>query len=340
MAQIGYQASHEQYPPGELLQYVQKAAQAGFQAVLSSDHIHPWSKNQGHSGFALTWLGAAMQATKLPFGIVTAPGFRYHPAVLAQAVATLEDLFPGRFFLTMGSGEALNERIVGRGWPVKAQRNAILQESAEVMRRLWKGEEVTYAGSVVVEQAKVYIPLPRVPDIIGAALSEPTARWLGSWADGMITTARPVEELKKMIRAFREGGGEGKRLLLKADISYDTNYEAALEGAHDQWRNTLIGSQAVGELRTVELFDEAGAHVSKEKVAQGVKVSNDHRVFVDWLYELEELGFEKIILHNVNRKQEAFIDAFGEHVLPEITGRHAADQTQPVKTAPDKVKRN
>lgn len=147
MTQFGYQASHEQYPPSTLLQYIQMAEQAGFQACLSSDHTHPWSRVQGNSGFAQSWLGAALQATHLTFGVVTVPGYRYHTAVLAQAVATLEEMFPGRFFLTMGSGEALNEHIIGKGWPVKPERNAILQESAEVMRRLWRGEEVTHTGA-------------------------------------------------------------------------------------------------------------------------------------------------------------------------------------------------
>jgi coenzyme F420-dependent glucose-6-phosphate dehydrogenase len=321
LSEIGYQASHEQFAPGELLKYVQMAEQAGFQAVLSSDHIHPWSEQQGHSGFALSWLGAAMQATRLPFGIVTVPGYRYHPAVLAQAVATLEEMFPGRFFLTMGSGEALNEHITGGKWPVKAERNEILCESAEVMRRLWQGEEVTHYGRVTVEQAKVYIQLPRVPQIIGAALSEPTARWLGGWADGLITTARPVEELKKMVEAFHAGGGEGKRLILKADISYDHSYEQALQGAYEQWRSTLLSSEAVGEIKTTALFDSLSEGVSMDTVKEGVMISDDPAVFVDWLHELSALGFEKIILHNVNRKQEPFIETFGQQVLPRLKGK-------------------
>jgi probable non-F420 flavinoid oxidoreductase len=318
MTQIGYQASHEQFAPDVLLQNVQKAEAAGFQAVLSSDHIHPWSKNQGNSGFALSWLGAAMQTTNIPFGIVTVPGYRYHPAILAQAIATLENMFPGRFFLTLGSGEALNEHIVGRGWPEKSLRNEILHESADVMRRLWRGEEVTHYGNVVVEQAKLYIPLPQVPDIIGAALSEPTAGWLGSWADGMITTARPINELKKMIEAFRSGGGEGKRLILKADLSYDQTYEEALQGAYEQWRYTLLSNTAIEELKTTEHFDELSDQVSVDTVKKSVKVSNDLPEFIDWIGELTSFGFEKIILHNVNRKQDQFIDAFGAHVLPEL----------------------
>jgi len=318
MTQIGYQASHEQFAPHQLMEYVQKAEKAGFQAVLSSDHIHPWSKRQGNSGFALTWLGAAMQATALQFGIVTVPGYRYHPAILAQAVATLENMFPGRFFLTLGSGEALNEHVVGRDWPTKSMRNVILRESAEVMRRLWTGEEVTHDGNITVDQAKLYIPLARIPDIIGAALSESTARWLGSWADGMITTARPIEDLKTMIAAFQASGGVGKRLILKADLSYDQNYGEALQGAYDQWKNTLLSNTVVEEVKTTEYFDSLGNQVSMETLKKSVKVSNDLHEIIDWIQELASLGFEKIILHNVNRKQDQFIDAFGSQVLPEL----------------------
>lgn len=318
MTQIGYQASHEQFSARELLALVQRAEKAGFQASLSSDHIHPWSTSQGHSGFAFSWLGAALQATQLTFGVVTVPGYRYHPAILAQAVATLEDMFPGRFFLTMGSGEALNEHITGAPWPVKSIRNEVLKESAEVMRRLWRGEEVTHYGRVTVEQAKLYIDLPKVPDIIGAALSEPTAEWLGSWADGMITTARPMDQLKAMVQAFHKGGGVGKRLILKADVSYDTSVDAALEGAMDQWKYTQLPKQVLGEIRTVEQFEALGENVSEATVKEAVKISNQPDEYIEWIGQLSVLGFEKIILHNVNCKQEQFIDTFGAKVLPRL----------------------
>jgi probable non-F420 flavinoid oxidoreductase len=318
MTQIGYQASHEQFSPAELLRIVQRADEAGFQVSLSSDHIHPWSKDQGHSGFALVWLGAALQATRLTFGMVTVPGYRYHPAVLAQAVATLVQMFPGRFFLTMGSGEALNEHITGQPWPVKAVRNEILKESAMVRRRLWQGEEVTHAGRITVEQARVYIDLPEPPEIIGAALSEPTARWLGSWADGMITTARPLPELRAMVEAFQAGGGQGRRLVLKADISYDPDPREALRGAREQWRYSTLPAAVLAELKTVAMFDALSERVTEEEVAAKVKVTDSAAELVDWIGSLATLGFEKIVLHNVNRKQDQAIDFLGEHVLPQI----------------------
>src|ERR687893_926475 len=124
MVLFGFHASHEQVPPGALLAAVRRAEEAGFDAAMSSDHLSPWSARQGQSAFAWSWLGAALQATTLPFGVVTAPGQRYHPAIIAQAVATLAEMFPDRFWVALGTGEASNERITGARWPNKAERNA------------------------------------------------------------------------------------------------------------------------------------------------------------------------------------------------------------------------
>ena len=131
---IGFHASHEQFGPRRLLRLVRSAEQAGFSAALCSDHLHPWTSAQGQSGHAWSWLGAALEATSLRMGVVTAPGYRYHPAVIAQACATLAEMYPERFWVALGSGEALNECITGERWPAKDQRNARLEECAKVMR--------------------------------------------------------------------------------------------------------------------------------------------------------------------------------------------------------------
>src|SRR3712207_2141353 len=148
MPTIGWHASHEQIAPSELLAAVGEAEAAGFQAAMCSDHITPWSEAQGQSGFAWSWLGAALATTSLRFGVVNAPGQRYHPAVIAQAAATLAEMFPGRFWAALGTGEASNERITGDPWPDKPTRNARLAESVEVMRALFAGEGVTHDGLV------------------------------------------------------------------------------------------------------------------------------------------------------------------------------------------------
>src|SRR5687767_3285197 len=154
MPRIGYHASHEQFPPSALLRLAQRAVAAGFGAVMCSDHLHPWSEAQGHSGFAWSWLGAAMQATDVPFGVVNAPGYRYHPVIIAQAAATLAEMFPGRFWLAVGSGENVNEHITGQPWPPKHTRNDRLKECVDVMRALWAGEMVNHRGLVQVVDAK------------------------------------------------------------------------------------------------------------------------------------------------------------------------------------------
>ena len=146
MTRFGYHASHEQYPPSELLRYVVAAEEVGFTGVMCADHYEPWLEENGHSGFAWSWLGAALQATKrMTFGCVNAPGDRYHPAIIAQAAATLVEMYPGRFWIAVGSGEALNEHVTGNRWPPKPQRNARLLECVEIMRALWQGETVTPA---------------------------------------------------------------------------------------------------------------------------------------------------------------------------------------------------
>lgn len=318
---IGFHASHEQFSPSRLLKLVQQAEDAGFQAVLSSDHFHPWSNRQGESGFAWSWLGAAMQATDLEFGVVNAPGQRYHPAIIAQAVATLDEMFPKRFWLCSGSGQALNENITGDKWPPKEHRNARLKESVEVMRELWGGEYVTHKGAVRVENAKLFTPPTHMPTVLGAALTEETAQWLGSWADGLITINKEEEELEKMVTAFRSHGGAGKPMVLKTQISYASTEEEALEGAWEQWRNNIFPSKVTSEFITPEQFDDIGEKVRKEDLRKYVIIGNKPEIFIEKIKTFAEMGFDKIILHNVNEGQEAFVDFFGKNVLPQFSNQ-------------------
>lgn len=319
MTKVGYHASHEQFKPSELLRYVQLAEQAGFNCSLSSDHFHPWGEQQGQSGFAWSWLGAAMQATPtLSYRVVNAPGQRYHPAIIAQAAATLADMFPNRFWITVGSGQALNERITGDKWPCKSDRNVRLKECVDIMRALWAGETVTHRGLVTVEEAKLY-SRPEVPPlIIGAAITTKTAEWLGSWADGLITISRPPDKLKQIVDAFRRGGGEGKPMLLKVQLSYDRDEDSARQKAHHQWRNNIFKNVLMTELRTPEQFDAAGEFVTPDELSEHVRISADPQQHIEWLQKDLELGFDELLLHNVNREQEQFIEVFGEKVVPAL----------------------
>jgi coenzyme F420-dependent glucose-6-phosphate dehydrogenase len=320
MARIGFHASHEQFPPSRLVAWAQRAERAGFTALFSSDHFHPWSEAQGQSGFSFAFMGAAMQATSLPGRMICCPGYRQHPAVVAQAAATLAEMFEGRFWLAIGSGQALNERITGEIWPAKDQRNTRLEECAGIIRALWAGETVTHRGLVKVEEAKLYTRPQRTPLLVGAAVTEETAEWLGRWADALITTSRPPAEMRKMIDAFHRGGGEGKPLFLKVGLSYAKTDELARSGAHQQWRAVSFANPLLTELRTPAEFDEAGKYVRPEDMDQGLRISSDVRRHCDWIAEDLALGFEEIFLHNVNTNQEEFIDDFGEHVLPMVKG--------------------
>lgn len=315
---IGYQASHEQFKPSELLQLVALAEQAGFTSVNSSDHFHPWSKRQGQSGFAFAWLGAALQATRLPYGSVCAPGQRYHPAIVAQAAATLAEMFPGRFWIALGSGEAVNERITGAPWPIKAERNARLLECVQVIRQLFRGETVNHHGRVTVEGARLYTVPQQPPPLIAAAVTSETAAWAGSWADGLITVHKPHAELKETVEAFRSNGGAGKPVYLKVQLSYALTEEAAIRGAHDQWRTNIFNSTVLGDLWQVEQFDALGELVQPKEMTDMVRMSSSLQQHIDWIKRDMELGFERIILHNVNREQELFIRDFGEKVLPKL----------------------
>lgn len=316
---IGYHASHEQFPPSQLIQLAIRAEKAGFQSISCSDHFHPWSNIQGQSGFAWSWLGAAMQATSLPFRVVNAPGERYHPAIIAQAAATLGEMFPERFWIALGSGQALNESITGQKFPAKEDRNQRLKECQEVMRRLWSGELLTYYGKMVtVEQAKLYTRPQIPPVIIGAAITTQTAEWIGSWADAMITISRPVEELKKVIEAFRQGGGKGKPILLKAQISYHANAERARQEAFEQWKTNIFASSMLAELRLPSQFEAAAEFVKPNDLDKFVKISSDPEEYVEWLQQYFDLGISEISIHNVNRDHEPFIDTFGSRVLPKF----------------------
>ncbi len=294
------------------------AEQAGFDAISSSDHFFPWSERQGESGFSFSWLGAAMQATSVPYSVVCAPGQRYHPAIVAQALATLGEMFPDRFCMYAGSGEAINELITGEKWPPKHERNIRLVECVQIIRALLKGETVSHKGMVSVENAKLYTLPENPPPIFCAAVSVETAAWAGSWADGLVTVSKPYDELRSLLDAFRQNGGQDKPVHLKVQLSYSSTPEAALEGAFDQWRTNIFQGSVLGDMPTVAHFDAAAEFVKPEDMFKHVRISSELTEHIEWIKKDIDLGIEKIILHNVNREQQLFIEDFGRKVLPEL----------------------
>jgi G6PDH family F420-dependent oxidoreductase len=260
-----------------------------------------------------------MAVTGVPFGVVNAPGQRYHPVIIAQAIATLGEMFPGRLTVALGSGEASNEHVTGDAWPSKPERNARLRECVDIIRTLLTGEEVDHIGHVRVDQAKLWtLPKAPGPRLVGAALSAETARWCGEWADGMITVHQPPDKLRPILDAFREGGGEGKPLIVQVKVAYAADEADALAGAYEQWRTNVFDSALMADLERVEQFEVAATHVRPEDVRASVLVSSDLGRHAAWLREAFDCGVEDLIVHHVPVPQDAFIDAFGERVLPEV----------------------
>jgi G6PDH family F420-dependent oxidoreductase len=226
-------------------------------------------------------------------------------------------MFPGRFWIALGSGEASNEHITGQGWPRKELRDARLRECVDVIRRLLAGEEVTHDGLVHVDRARLWT-LPDVqPALICPAVSVATARTGAEWADGLVTVNQPHDTLREMISAYRDAGGRGK-LALQVHLSWDPDPDRAAGIAHDQWRSNVFPPPVCWDLDSAEAFDAASAHVTPDDVAKVVNVSADLAQHAAWLAEYAELGFDEIYLHHVGREQRAFLDAFGEHVLPQL----------------------
>jgi probable non-F420 flavinoid oxidoreductase len=302
-----------------LLDYVRRAEDAGFDAVSSSDHFTPWSERQGESGFAWTWLGAAMHESRVPFGVVTAPGQRYHPAIIAQAIATLVEMCPDRLWVAMGSGEASNEHITGDRWPEKRIRNDRLRECVDVVRALLRGEEASVDGHVRVDRARLWTLPASPPPIFGAALSIETARWCGGWADGLITVHQAPDRLRPLVESFRDSGGGDKPVCVQVKVAWAADDADALAGAFDQWRTNVFAADLMADLERVEQFEIAATYVRPDDMRASVLVSSDLHQHASWLQELVDLGIDGLYLHHVPREQEAFIDAFGSKVLPELS---------------------
>jgi probable non-F420 flavinoid oxidoreductase len=319
MATFSYHVSHEQFAPSELLEWARRAEDAGFDGGFSSDHLQPWGSAQGHSGFAWSWLGAALQATrKLTFSLITVPGgWRYQPVVLAQAIATLAQMYEGRLpWVALGSGQAINERAVGADWPEKRERNARLFEGAQIIKRLLAGETVTQSGSVGALNARIWSRPQQLPTLVAAAVTEETAAWAGSWADGLLTAGHDPEQLARVVAAFRSGGGRGKPVHLKVGLSWAAAADQALRQAHEQWRFNVLGGDVNWELARPEDFEQATRLVRPQDMHESLFISHDLAAHAERLAGLAELGWETMVLHNVGRNQAEFIDTFGEHVLP------------------------
>lgn len=316
---IGFHASHESFGPRVLLEAVRIAEAAGFDGAMCSDHFHPWTAAaHGESGFAWSWLGAALEATRMAVGTVNAPGQRYHPAIVAQAAATLSAMYPGRFWLAVGTGEAVNESITGDAWPAKAQREARLLECVTIIRALWRGETVTHAGTVRVESARLATRPERPPLLFGAAITEETAEWVGSWADGLITVGMDARTLRRNVAAFHRGGGRGKPLKLQLAFAYAASEDAALQVARNRWPQAALEPAALADLPRPEDFDRATAHLTAAELRKHLRVTDDLARIQGWVEESLALGFESIYLSPIVEDVVSLVSEVGERVVPRL----------------------
>ncbi|MGI8586375.1 MAG: TIGR03557 family F420-dependent LLM class oxidoreductase [Chloroflexia bacterium] len=325
MGTLGYAAMFEQFTPTDLLRYSQQAEQAGFGAVMASDHFHPWTPGQGQAGFVWAWMGALGATTKLRFGTgVTPPGYRYHPAVLAQAAATLEAMFPGRFYLGLGAGEALNEHIVGGYWPEPVARLEVLAEAIEIIRKLFSGKVVKYHGAHFnLESAKLYT-LPDPPPPIYVATSGPVnAEKTGATCDGIITVGAADEKIKTLLERFEKGArGAGKDpadmpRILQLHVSWAATDEQAVAQAVKEWPNGGLNFPKQ-DIRNPEDFAAMAALVRPENFKGRVLMSADPAVHLAHIQHFVDLGFTEVYVHNVGRNQTEFIEAYGREVVPSV----------------------
>jgi coenzyme F420-dependent glucose-6-phosphate dehydrogenase len=328
MAMIGYAAALEQFHPTELLEYSKLAEEHGFGGVMAADHFQPWVPQQGHNGFVWSWMAALGATTqKLTFGPgVTCPSFRYHPAVIAQAAATQATLTPGRFWLGLGSGEALNEHVVGGVWPEPHVRLKMMQEAIGIIQKLFTGKVARHDDGrfFAMERVRLWTLPPEPPPIFVATAGPITARWTGEHCDGIITPGASTEKLKKLLEAFENGArGVGKDpakmpKLLQLHMSWAETQEEAMQNAITEWPNGGMPFPKQ-DIRSPEDFAEIAKLVRPENFKNRLLISPDldeHRAYIQ---QFVDLGFDEIHVHNVGRNQEQFIRAFGEQVIPKLT---------------------
>jgi len=332
MIRFGYKASAEQFAPAELLGYGVRAEQLGFDSVFISDHLQPWRHDGGHAPAALPWLGAlAARTERVLIGTsVLTPSFRYHPAVVAQAFATLGCLAPGRVVLGVGSGESLNEVPLGAAWPDGKERFARLKEAVQLIQRLWTEDRVTFEGQFYrTEHATIYDKPERpVPIYIGA--SGPAAtRLAGRIADGFITTSGKGHDLytETLLPAVREGAEKAGRkvdddldLMIEVKVSFDDDLERARQDTHYWGALALTPEEKTGVEDPIEMQRRADA-LPVDRTATRWIVSSDPEEHAARVAEYLDMGFRHLVFHAPGPDQERFLSLYADQILPRLRDR-------------------
>ena len=316
--EIGYAISSEEHRPLDLVRNAVRAEEAGFGFALVSDHFHPWIDRQGQSPFVWNVLGGIAAATeRLVVGTgVTCPILRLHPAIVAQAAATSAAMLPGRFFLGVGTGENLNEHVLGQRWPATHVRREMLDEAVAVMRLLWTGRLESHRGRYfTVENARIYT-LPEEPiDVLVAAGGVEAAELAGRIGDGLIGTA-PDEAI---VDAFDGAGGAGKPRYAQATVCWAEREQDARRTAREWWPNAALRGPLGQELPLPSHFEEAAAMVTEDDVAQVVVCGPDVDGHLQLIGKYEKAGFTHVYIHQVGPDQDGFLDFYAGEILPRYT---------------------
>ena len=315
MAELGYALSSEEHRPNDLVRYARQAEEAGFTFALISDHYHPWVDRQGQSPFVWTVIGGIAQATeRLRLGTgVTCPTIRIHPAIIAQAAATAAAMMPGRFFLGVGTGENLNEHILGDRWPSHDLRLAMLEEAVAVIRQLWQGGMQTFRGRYyTVENARVYT-LPEEPAPIMVAAAGPKAvQAAGRLGDGLIGTSPQAQ----LLQQFDQAGGAGKPRYGQLTVCWAPDEATARRTAFEWWPNAGVTGELSQDLPTPVHFQQAAQLVTEDMIAQSIVCGPDTQQHVQKIQAYVDAGYDHVYVHQVGPDQEGFFDFYRREVLP------------------------
>ena len=315
--EIGYFLASEEYGPRELVEQARRASAAGWDELMVSDHYHPWIDAQGHSPFVWGLIGAiaaAAPSVTVTTG-VTCPTLRIHPAVLAQATATASLLLEGRFRFGVGSGENLNEHVLGDDWPDTDTRLDMLEEAVAVIRELWGGEQVSHSGEhYVVRNARIYDAPAEPPPVLVSGFGPKSASLAGRIGDGFVC-AQPSAEL---LEQFRSAGGAGKPSYNGLKVCYGPDEAEAVRLVHRTWPNQSLPGELAQELPSPTHFEQACELVTEEMVAEGVPCGPDPERFVAAVKEFESAGYDVLYLQQIGPDQQGFLDFFEREVRPRL----------------------
>jgi coenzyme F420-dependent glucose-6-phosphate dehydrogenase len=320
VTEFGYALSSEEHPPDALVRNARRAEEAGFTFALISDHFHPWTDRQGQSPFVWSVIGGIAASTeRLRVGTgVTCPMIRTHPAIIAQAAATCAAMMPSRFFLGVGSGENLNEHIVGAYWPPSEVRLDMLKEAVAVIRLLWQGETESHQGRYyTVDNARIYT-LPReVPPIYVAAGGSKSASLAGHIGDGLIATSPS----KETVEQFERNGGIDKPRYGKLTVCWAEDQGVACRTAREWWPTAVLKGELGQELRLPTHFEQATADVTEEQVAEEIVCGPDPQRHIEAICKFLEAGFDDVYVHQVGPDQEGFFRFYEREVLPTLRSK-------------------